>query len=491
MEIKGKICFVFLVFVVSATLSFGDQQGIVFAEKEQAVRKIVSHCHQSCQGSQGEQQRPQCFQSCMQKQLRESGKGQSGETYRPETGKQHHQQSNNPYVFEEHDFTTRLETERGFVKFLKKFTQQSDELFKGIEKYRAAILEAEPLTFIQPNHWDADALVFVANGQGILDLIEGNSRKSHNIKQGDLFLVPAGINAYLINTDDNERLVLAKILHSVSVPGELQFFSGGGNADSFFNVFSREVLEAAFGVEQESIGRILFGQQQKGEQGMFKKATPEQIQSFSGEDKGRSWPFGDRKEKNRHTSIYKKEPTVANDNGILHEINSKDFPDLADIRVAFSFFNITQGSMAGPFYNTKTTQVLMVSNGIGRFEMACPHLSEQKQGQAFGGGEIHPRYRQVSSELRQGTVVVIPAGHPVVIEAFGEQNLEVAGFGLNSDENEWFPLAGRDNVMSQWEDAALELTFGFRTKEVQKVIQRQNQKLFFKAPVRGGGRAFA
>ncbi|XP_076902097.1 vicilin Cor a 11.0101-like [Bidens hawaiensis] len=489
MEIKRKICFVLLVFVVSATLSF--------AEKEQAVRQIVSQCHQSCLGSQGEQQGPQCFQTCMQEQLRESGKGQSGDTrpeptYRPETGKQHHQQSNNPYVFQEHDFTTRLETEHGFVNFLKKFTEQSEEFFKGIEQFRAAILEAEPLTFIQPTHWDADSLVFVANGKGKVDMVEGNSRKSHDIKQGDLFFVRAGISVHLINTDDKERLVLAKILRSVSVPGELQFFSGGGNVESFFNVFSRDVLEAAFGVKQESIERILFGQQQKGEQGMFKKATPEQIQSFSGEDKGRIWPFGDRKEKNRHTSIYKKDPTVANDNGILHEVNSEDFPDLADINVAFSFFNITQGSMAGPFYNTKTTLVLMVpkGNGIGRFEMACPHLSEQKQGQAFGGGEIHPRYQQVSSELRRGIVVVIPPGHPVVIEAFGEQNLEVVGFGLNSDENEWFPLTGRDNVMSQWEDAALELTFGFPTREVQKVIQKQSQKLFFKAPVRGG-RAFA
>ncbi|XP_076958872.1 vicilin Cor a 11.0101-like isoform X2 [Bidens hawaiensis] len=487
MEIKGKICFVFLVFVVSATLSFGDHQGIVFAEKEQAVRKIVSQCHQSCQGSQGEQQRPQCFQSCMQKQLRESGKSQSGETYRPEptyrpeTGKQ---QSNSPYVFEEHDFTTRLETEHGFVKFLKKFTEQSEELFKGIEKYRAAILEAEPLTFIQPNHWDADALVFVANGRGILDLIEGNSRKSHNIKQGDLFLVPAGISAYLINTDENERLVLAKILHSVSVPGELQFFSGGGNADSFFNVFSREILEAAFGVERESIGRI-FGQQ-KVEEAAFKKATPEQIRSLAGEDKGTLWPFGERKEKYLHTSIYEKEPSVANENGILHEFDSKDFSGLKDINVAFSFLNITQGSMAGPFYNTKATLVLMVTNGVGRFEMACPHLSEQ----ASSRGEIHPRYKKVSSELRCGMEVVIPAGHPVVIKAFGEQNLEVVGFGLNSDENEWFPLAGRDNVMSQWEDTALELTFGFPAQEVQRVIKKQHKKLFFKAPVRSG-RAFA
>lgn len=73
------------------------------------------------------------------------------------------QQLNNPYVFEDHHFTTRIESEQGSVRVLQKFTDRS-ELFQGIGKYRVAILEAQPQTFIIPNHWDADALFFVANG---------------------------------------------------------------------------------------------------------------------------------------------------------------------------------------------------------------------------------------------------------------------------------------------------------------------------------------
>ncbi|KAJ0944035.1 putative rmlC-like jelly roll protein [Helianthus annuus] len=32
------------------------------------------------------------------------------------------------------------------------------DFFNGIEKYRAAFLEAEHQTFVVPNHWDADVL---------------------------------------------------------------------------------------------------------------------------------------------------------------------------------------------------------------------------------------------------------------------------------------------------------------------------------------------
>ncbi|GKD82810.1 vicilin-like antimicrobial peptides 2-2, partial [Tanacetum coccineum] len=129
-------------------------------------------------GSQGEQQRPQCFQSCMQKQFQEHQKRKSADTSRKgrgsQTGRQQQQQSNNPYVFQEQHFTAKLETEQGNIRFLQKFTDRSD-LFQGIEKYRVAFLEAEPQTFVMPNHFDADALVYVVNGMISIILILINS----------------------------------------------------------------------------------------------------------------------------------------------------------------------------------------------------------------------------------------------------------------------------------------------------------------------------
>lgn len=81
--------------------------------------------------------------------------------------------------------------------------------------------------------------------------------------------------------------------------------------------------------------------QQEVEQGIFKKATEEQIKSLTGKDKGKIWPFSEGKEHGTH-NIYKNDPSVANENGVLHEVDSKDFKDLRDINIAFSFFNITQ-----------------------------------------------------------------------------------------------------------------------------------------------------
>ncbi|MFS7947678.1 putative rmlC-like jelly roll protein [Helianthus anomalus] len=49
-----------------------------------------------------------------------------------------------------------------YYRVFQKYNDRS-ELFNGIEKYRLAFLEAEPQTFVIPNHWDADVLFYVAN----------------------------------------------------------------------------------------------------------------------------------------------------------------------------------------------------------------------------------------------------------------------------------------------------------------------------------------
>lgn len=71
--------------------------------------------------------------------------------------------SDNPYVFEERHFFTGMQSQHGRVRVLPKFTDRSP-LLRGIENYRVTIFEAEPQTFVLPNHWDADAVFFVANG---------------------------------------------------------------------------------------------------------------------------------------------------------------------------------------------------------------------------------------------------------------------------------------------------------------------------------------
>lgn len=68
-----------------------------------------------------------------------------------------------PYVFQDQHFSTPIQTQHGQLRVLKKFHRHSKYL-RGLRNFRFAILEANPQTFVQPHHTDAETLVFVARG---------------------------------------------------------------------------------------------------------------------------------------------------------------------------------------------------------------------------------------------------------------------------------------------------------------------------------------
>lgn len=93
-----------------------------------------------------------------------------------------------------------------------------------------------------------------------------------------------------------------------------------------------------------------------------------------------------------------------------------------------------QGSMIGPYYNSRATKVAVVVDGEGYFEMACPHVGRESQ--------TGSTYQKISSRLRRGTVFVVPAGHPVASVASRNSNLQVLCFEVNARGNTRYPLAG-------------------------------------------------
>lgn len=132
-------------------------------------------CRERCQeGEQGRREEQLCESECeerrqqQQQQEREREEFEQHKVYKREgfrgEEEEEEEESGNPYVFEEEHFTTKFKTQEGRVRVLQKFNKRS-KLFKGIENFRVMIFEANPQTFIIPNHWDADAVFFVAQGK--------------------------------------------------------------------------------------------------------------------------------------------------------------------------------------------------------------------------------------------------------------------------------------------------------------------------------------
>ncbi|KAL2509006.1 vicilin-like antimicrobial peptides 2-2 [Forsythia ovata] len=209
-------------------------------------------------------------------------------------------------------------------------------------------------------------------GTGTITYVWQNQRKSFNLKRGDVLRVPAGSSSteYLIN-GHNERLYILRLLRPVNTPGHFEeyFGAGGENPESFYRAFSSEILEAALTTPRDKLEN-LFRQRKKG---VIITASREQIRALtqqSGSEKGESWgPF----------NLLKKLPLFSNQFGQLFEVSPNDYEQLKDLDLSVSYMNIKKGRMIAPHYNSRTTRIVFVVGGNGRYEMACPHLGRQSQ----------------------------------------------------------------------------------------------------------------
>ncbi|KAG8370235.1 hypothetical protein BUALT_Bualt14G0095900 [Buddleja alternifolia] len=454
---------------------------------EQQYKQCQSRCATQQQG----EQRQYCQQKCQweyekQKREQEGREHGGGDVTNPRKQREEEEEtqetSKNPYFFESQRFDSKYRTQEGHIKVLERFSKRS-ELLQGIENYRLAILEANPNTFVLPHHCDAESVFVVVGGKGTISYVWQNQRQSYNLKHGDVIRVPAGSLVYLINRDDNERLYILKLLQPVNTPGRFKeyFGVGGDNPESFYRTFSNEILEAAFNTPRERLEKV-FGQQRKG---VIIKASKEQIRALSQQSessKGRraeSWgPF----------NLLSERPLFSSRYGQYFEASPNNYKQLQDLDVAVSFMNITKGGMVAPHYNSRSTKLVFVVGGSGRFEMACPHLSAQSkqgsQGMKERQGETRTdvHYQRVDARLSVGDAFIIPAGHPIAIIASQDSNLQLASFGIKASYNNKYFLAGKENIWEQVQSEAKELSFKMPAREIEEIFRSQEESFFVAGP---------
>ncbi|XP_068650628.1 vicilin Jug r 6.0101-like [Aristolochia californica] len=264
----------------------------------------------------------------------------------------------------------------------------------------------------------------------------------------------------------------------------LTFFGPvGKNPESFFLAFSDPVIKAAFNTPEDTLHK-LFEQQDKG--AIF-LAQEEQIREISRRaSSARSWPF--KGDSHGPVNLLNQRPVHANQYRKLYQVDENDYPHLRELDIAVSFASITRGAMTAPYYNSKATKVAVETEGNGYFEMVCPHIASSGPRQKKQGTE--EQYQKISGRLSPGHVVVVPAGHPIVIVASRGRNLEDICFDINVCNNEKYYLAGKNNIYKNMDDQEIELSFNAHSQEVKKVFDAQDDLVFTRGPERReeGGR---
>uniref|UniRef100_A0A0D9W021 Cupin type-1 domain-containing protein n=1 Tax=Leersia perrieri TaxID=77586 RepID=A0A0D9W021_9ORYZ len=374
-----------------------------------------------------------------------------------------------PYHFGEESFRHWTRTRHGRFSVLERF---SGEAIDGaVGDYRLAVLEAAPRAFLQPSHYDADEVFFVKEGEGVIVLLRGNGRReSFCVKEGDAMVIPAGAIVYSANTHDSKWFRVVMLLNPVATPGHFEeyFPVGVGRPESYFDAFSEDVLQAAFNTPREEWEKVFERKQERGE---ITTAPEEQIREltkscsrsgYSGRS-GSDWEI-------KPISLTGKRPSFSNSHGKMFDIDGDDSRHLRKLDML----------------------------GRGIFEMACPHKSGEEKSERhgrrreeWGRGEEEEeekarRYKKVRAEIREGSVVVIPAAHPATLVAGEGENLAVLCFGVGANYDEKVFLAGRNSLLRQIDDAAKALVFGggspAAARDVDRLLAAQPEQVFLRGP---------
>ncbi|KAH7675175.1 RmlC-like cupins domain-containing protein, partial [Dioscorea alata] len=448
-------------------------------EQHKSSRPSLEHCKTRCQADYG-----------------------GGNDHQEERGER-------DFVFRKERFVHRLRTEHGTVRVLPNFYQLS-KLLVGVSNYRVSVIDLKPRAFLKPHHLDAEVVLFVANGRGSVGVVDSESRNTHDVRDGDILRIRAGSIFYLANKDNNERLIIVKLLNPVSQCGRFKEYFAVGFQQAYLQRFSREVKRAAFNLNPKELEELFGGQQQGQEQqqqqGAIIRASEQQIRSIGGSEGGSSRPST---ESRGPFNLYKKRPTHSSNRGRLIEADRNDYQPLRDLDIQVTFANLTKRSMLGPFFNTESHKIALVTQGRGTLELVCPHLASQRQpreGEQTREGEeqeseqtrgeseqeqeeeqeqeqeqSEPRYERVRTEVSQGTLFVIPPDHATVLIS-SDENLEVICFETRAENNQRIYLAGPNNPYRRMEDAVKELTFGISSRRVDERLAQQKEREILRGP---------
>ncbi|KAG0448001.1 hypothetical protein HPP92_028051 [Vanilla planifolia] len=137
-----------------------------------------------------------------------------------------------------------------------------------------------------------------------------------------------------------------------------------------------------------------------------------------------------------------------------------------DIAVA----EISKDAMMGPRYNTEATKLAFVMQGKGFMEMVAPPVPGEE-------GKEEKMVRPIVA----GSVFVTRLGHPMALVATGESNLEVLCFGIKTGRNMAGPWR-RDNVLKMMDRTPMELSFGGKMDDVERVLNAQTKSVFYPGP---------
>ncbi|KAM0884278.1 hypothetical protein ACQ4PT_031087 [Festuca glaucescens] len=378
--------------------------------------------------------------------------------------------------------------------------------------YRLQFITMDPGALFLPVQLHADMVFYVHSGRGNVTYIQEGASESSSleVERGDVYNLEQGSILYIHSYPNatRERLRIYAIFSSNAIGSDDPSHPTSEAYTSVSNLvkgFDVQILRLGFGVSPDVVEAIKSAksppsiipynpdQEKKEEQSSWTEDIFDAL-----------WGIGDpvnkkkkkkekkqkgKKEKSKTFNFYSGKPDVENCFGWSKTMTNKDLQNLRGSDIGMFMVNLTTGSMMGPHWNPKATEIAIVTHGSGVVQTVCPSSPSSTGGDSGhheggrGGeeGERNHHEQGGGSEcknsvlrVKEGDVLVVPRFHPMAQMSFNNGSFVFVGFSTHMGQNHPQFLAGKQSVLQVIGKEILALSLGQKNSTaVEKLLSAQ------------------
>ncbi|KAL5715179.1 hypothetical protein ACHQM5_017040 [Ranunculus cassubicifolius] len=344
------------------------------------------------------------------------------------------------------------------------------EVNDGIKgPYHLQFITLDPNSLFLPVLLHADMVFYVQTGSGRVSWTDEDGESHADIKRGDIYRIRSGSVFFVTSNLETERQKLrirAIFTHEISFEYSQQLYSAPySTLNNLIRGFDRKVLEAAFQVSGEVIDRIT----RTGN-------PPPIVHAPTNKTEGLDWterifqvldPYNvnSKKKKTKTFNILEAKPDFSNCNGWSKAVNRKDLKALKGSNIGVFMVNLTQGSMMGPHWNPRATEIAIVVQGQGIVRVVCPSMANPA------------KCKTRSFRVAEGDVFAIPRFHPMAQMAFNNDTFVFVGFSTMARKNYPQFLAGKSSVLQTLDKDVVAMSFSVPNKTVDELLSSEAESI--------------
>ncbi|KAM1091010.1 hypothetical protein PS2_018182 [Malus domestica] len=335
--------------------------------------------------------------------------------------------------------------------------------------YHIQFITLEPDSLFLPVLLHADMVFYVNTGSGRLSWTDDDEIRRVDIKRGDLYRLDPGTVFYVQSNLETERPKLRINAIFASNSDDDLYDPAVGAYSSIRDIvqgFDPKLLRSAFKVSEEVIESIVNGT----DQSAIVHAIPTKKETFWDLEArflktfllGNDGIAFNSKKKTTTYNIFDEEPDFENCNGWSLTVNKKTSNLLKGSNIGLFMVNLTKGSMMGPHWNTRATEIAIVLQGQGMVRVVCSSTAVKKS-----------ECRNMRFRVHEGDVFAVPRFHPMAQMSFNNNSLVFMGFSTTEKKNNPQFLAGKYSVLQTLDKQVLAASFNVTNTTIDQLLSVQ------------------